>query len=200
MADTEVPLLSAKDLAGLLRRAWDDARARPVPADARCALGALRSQLFVAALGDALAAHYAPFPDVSVLARGRRQGPFAPREEFLFDLLVARMGMVTSPVHQASLPFIREPRLQVESEFAFDTRETLLDASKLVCGAAPQSLLVVPSSPTPENYLRPLAVIAGRVGGEMFVAFVPHPRAWKPSAPTPVLYRWVQGDWRSIEG
>lgn len=198
--DQEVPVLSDGDLLAVLLRAWDDARTRGARGATTGALHADRSRNFVGALGDALAAHYEKFPDVCVFSRGRAQQVFPRREEFLFDVLVARVDAVRSPVHQASLPFIREPLFQVESELKSDTRETLVDASKIVCGAAAQSLVVVPATPRPNHYLDTLAAIARRVRGGMFVAFVPHPRQWNPSAHPPVLHRWAQDRWRLVGG
>ena len=193
---SDVPPVSERDLHDLLLRAWGKALARPVPVDARGGSAAARSKHFVGALGDALAAHHEKFPDVRVFCRGRPQEMFPRREEFLFDVLVARMDTVTSPVHKASLPYICESLFQVESEFAFDTRETVLDASKLVCGAARQSLVVAPATSRPDNYLAPLAAIAPHVRGEMFVAFVSHPDRWGEETPAPVLLQWVTTGWR----
>ncbi len=198
--DHEVPVLSERDLLAVLLRAWDGAIGRFAGGATAGALHADRSKNFVGALGDVLAAHYEKFPDVRVFCHGRQQEEFARREEFLFDVLVARIDRVTSPVHRASLPIICAPLLQVESELKPDTRETLVDASKIVCGAAPQSLVVVPVTPRPSHYLDPLADIARHVRGEVFVAFVPHPKRWGATAPAPALYRWATNGWLRVGG
>ena len=54
--------------------------------------------------------------------------------EILHDVLVCKVDEVESSVHKKKLCFIKEVLWQVESEFAHNTRSSLVDFNKLILG------------------------------------------------------------------
>lgn len=98
------------------------------------------------------------------------------------------------------LEFIDQCHWQVESEFnRSDSREVVVDMSKLIVGSAENKLFVSAHRKANERELLKLcAWIARRCGGNVFFAFVAHPDEWGTNPSAPALYEWLAGDWELI--
>ena len=102
------------------------------------------------------------------------------RREYLFDVLIAEIGYLK----HKNIPYIRNSKIIIESEFARNIRESAIDFSKLVLSEAEIKIMILPHSieknPNEmEHYLNPLTEVAECVNGNLFVIFVPHPKNWQ---------------------
>ena len=91
---------------------------------------------------------------------------------------------------------------QIESEFAQNTREILVDMSKLVLGSAENKLMVAshrPAADTERDILAQCSDIASRCGSNVYFCFVSHPEEWKRDPEAPSLYEWTAGDWEELK-
>ncbi|RKG68746.1 hypothetical protein D7V80_11405 [Corallococcus sp. CA054B] len=199
-------LLTEDDLARHLAQAYRLARAddlswRPIQEH----LHARRSAAFIEAFAGQLVQHYAQVPGVCVFRKTRPAQHFkrggSQRSEFLFDVLACVMEKCPPAIRAdvGLLDFIQAPLFQMESELAQDTAEAAEDFSKLVCGAAPQSLFVGPLTHNPAAFLKVLSCIAPHVPGEeVYCGFILHPKDWADSDELPKLYRWRVDRWDEV--
>lgn len=202
------PLLADRQLLLTLDRALTRASARAVAASLpHRAANAERSANFIECFSILLEEHAtsAGCTDVHVFRRTRladlfRRGKGKPRSEFLFDILVARAISVAPPVHRRAKPLggISVALMQVESELATDAAKSVEDFSKLVCGAAPQSLFIGPLTRRPTHYLDTLGALARVTNREHHVALVPPPSCWNRATEHPRLYRWTTSGWVEV--
>ncbi len=100
--------------------------------------------------------------------------------ELLHDVLVCKVGEMQSSVHKKKLCFIKEVLWQVESEFANNTRNSLVDFNKLVLGSAENKLFIASQvkKGTENVFLEVLKPAAGYCTGDVYVGMIPHPRDW----------------------
>lgn len=127
------------------------------------------------------------------------------RNEFLFDLMVCSVSKTESLQRPPKrLEFIDRCHWQVESEFnRTNTRELIIDMSKLVLGSAENKLLVAAHRESNRKELRGICgAIASRCDGNVYLAFVAHPNEWvempdgRGNQPEdPKVYEWLAGDW-----
>lgn len=117
------------------------------------------------------------------------------RNEFLYDIHVCRVKR--SAVKD--LPYVVSSEWQVESELAKDSREALIDFSKLVTGAARNKLFIGPivSEREREDYLNSLVDAAEACSGSVYLAQVPHPENWQTLNQVELLKFWT-GKWSSL--
>ncbi|MFC2001212.1 hypothetical protein ACFLUZ_01760 [Chloroflexota bacterium] len=99
--------------------------------------------------------------------------------ELLYDVVVCRLGYTRAAVQKRELPYIQQVIWQIESEFALDTREILIDFSKLVLGSAPYKLFIGSASKNNDKILDVLIPVANNCSGQVFISFIPHPKNWK---------------------
>ncbi|MFO0756990.1 MAG: hypothetical protein U0359_10880 [Byssovorax sp.] len=136
------------------------------------------------------------------MLRRSKGNPHFARSELLFDILACEYELVGGPVHTGSqIPRVVRPLVQVESELAQNTRDSVTDFNKLVCGSAAWSLFVGPlnASNGSISYLDMLAPLADRVTGRVCIAFIPHPEEW-PSTAGALGFAWDRGPrgWRVV--
>jgi len=95
-------------------------------------------------------------------------------------VLVCKVGEVESSVHKKKLCFIKEVLWQVESEFAHNTRSSLVDFNKLVLGSAKNKLFIASQvkSGTEKSFLEVLKPAAEYCTGDVYVVMIPHPGDW----------------------
>ena len=174
--------------------AWDKALGQRARADKNQA-GArnkARSRIWVCAVGDRFRANY-PEPD-QVFWKGNPQ-------EVLFDIMVCSMDTVESlQRHPQPLKFIAHCHWQVESEFD-NTRELVIDMSKLVAGSADHKLMIAAHRKTADQtqiLLNRCAKIADCCEGHVYFCFVAHPDEWDSSPQGPVLYEYIERNWREL--
>lgn len=118
--------------------------------------------------------------------------------EYLFDILVCMVGKVTSANQGKELYYIREAIWQVESEFALDTRQALIDFNKLVIGNAPNKLFIGPlvSEDRVQPYLNVIKPAAQVCQGTVYTVLVPHPKDWGNKDPKPIqMWEFSDGNW-----
>lgn len=126
------------------------------------------------------------------------------RNEFLFDVMVCSVSETKSLQHSPKpLEFIAECHWQIESEFSkTDTRQIIIDMSKLVAGSATHKLFVAAHrGRTNRDILEQVSELASRCGGHVYFAFVAHPERWggeKPGLPPPEVHEWVAGGWEPL--
>ena len=137
--------------------------------------------------------------------RGKDNKKHFRRNEFLFDLMVCSVSETESlQRHSNRLEFIDRCHWQVESEFnRRDTRELIIDMSKLVLGSAENKLFVAAHRESKRKELRGICgAIASRCDGNVYLAFVAHPDEWAKKRDNrgkqpedPKVYEWLAGDW-----
>lgn len=135
------------------------------------------------------------------------QGNTANRDQFrinelLFDVVVCSVSSEESLQRRSNrLEFVHQCHWQVESEFnRRDSREIVIDMSKLVIGSAENKLFVAAHRKTKARELLTLcAQIARQCSGNVFFAFVAHPEEWDTNPRAPVLYEWLAGDWEPMK-
>ena len=99
--------------------------------------------------------------------------------ELLYDIVICEIGEVLSTTHRKTLYFIKEALWQVESEFAQDSRQTLVDFNKLVLGSAQNKLFIGPKVRDTERFITLLKPAARACSGNVYIALIPHPAKWK---------------------
>jgi hypothetical protein len=119
--------------------------------------------------------------------------------ELLHDVCVCRVGQVRSAVRGRALFFIREVLWQVESEFSRNSRESVRDFSKLVCGSGRSKLFVGSKVADCEALARVLLPAAAACTGNVFLALVPHPGLWDTEDDVDV-WRLERNIWSHFEG
>jgi hypothetical protein len=158
-----------------------------------------RSSRWIEALADAFRAQYADDPSIRVFSRHNE----ANKDDFLlnellYDVSVCRVDEVRSAVQKRLLAYVREALWQVESEFAKNSRETLKDFNKLVCGSARCKLFVGSQVNDNGSFVDVLLPAALACSGEVYVALLPHPKEWG-SPPLKVLtWRLADGAWEPV--
>ena len=134
--------------------------------------------------------------------RRKEKVPHFKVKELLFDITVCSVSTTLSLQHKPQpLEFISDGHWLVESEFSRNTRDIIIDMSKLVLGSAENKLIVAAHPNNDANRQRVLAQcadIAARCRVNVFFLFVSHPKDWDAPCP-PLLYEWIAGEWRLID-
>lgn len=121
---------------------------------------------------------------IHVLAKTKK-AEFANRSEFLFDVIVVKTTPTQSPFSGRSVNVITECLLQVESEFALDFNQAMIDFSKLLCGLAPIKMMVMPffkNDQTINDWLQENIFTRQRRQTDnaiYYLAYIKHPKHWK---------------------
>ena len=187
----------------VVNKAWELARDRRSPDQDIGKRNRLRSSDWVRALAETFENEYR----VSGVHRVFWLGNDTNREQFgineyLFDVMVCSVSTVESLQRQSNrLDFIDQCHWQVESEFnRSNSREVIVDMSKLVVGSAENKLFIAAHRKSGEQDLLKLcAGIARRCLGAVYFAFVAHPDEWDDTPMEPYLYEWLEGYWVRIE-
>lgn len=194
--------LSDRDIQRLIQESYDVARAK------RDADGSLqikhqrRSQNWVEVLADGFKEHFRDDPEIAVFSKHDPShiGDFG-LNELLYDILVCRVGEVESAKQKKRLYYIREAIWQIESEFAEDSRQALIDFNKLVIGRAKNKLFVGTQVSDNTSYLNVLASparICQNIGDRVYAVLLPHPRDWNHSNSI-LMWRFESG-WIPLNG
>jgi len=168
------------DIKALPERSFRAARSKPIEAASEKELHQRRSREWVEALADGFRDHYQSDSTVRVFSK---HNPSTRVDfglnELLYDILVCRVGTVQAARHRKDLLYIREALWQVESEFARDSRQALIDFNKLVLGAANSKLFVGPQVSDCQSFLGVLLPAARACGGNVYASLIPHPSEWE---------------------
>lgn len=159
-----------------------------------------RSRVFIKFVHNKLTELYNS-KDIVVFSKEKPNNDFN-RSEFMYDIHICAFNKVTSPVHGSELPYIKESLVEIESEFAENTRESIIDFSKLVVGKAQLKIMILPNSMNgdeKEHYLEPLKNVAIHIPEKLYCIFIPHPRSWENimNSDSCIVYEFVRGDWES---
>ncbi len=120
--------------------------------------------------------------------------------ELLHDVCVCQVGQVPSAIHRTTLTYVRRVLWQVESEFDKNSRSTLADFNKLVCGSAESKLFIgsqVDDNEASIDFLRPAAMACS---GRVFVSLLPHPSDWCGFGGRVHLWELKNGTWSKLHG
>ena len=125
------------------------------------------------------------------------------RNEYLYDISVCTVSdtkSLESPPR--ALKFIARCHWQVESEFnRANTREIIIDMSKLVMGAAENKLFIASHRSKEQELLKLCSKVVTHCSGHFYFCFLAHPDDWggPKLPPPPCLYEWLAGGWVKIE-
>lgn len=182
--------------------AWNDAINADVQGNGQQETNSARSGLWIDCLAARFKEHY----------KGNRHRLFwlsnyENRDEFelnelLFDLAVCSVSTTDSLQPQSQpLSFIARCHWQIESEFNLrNTRDIVIDMSKLVMGAAENKLMIASHrSDRERDVLDQCAPIAACCVGRVYFCFLSHPEDWTPERQRPpALHEWFAGSWTEI--
>lgn len=210
IVDLEIAVpVHRENLVEIIKAAWERASdgAKDEPDKQR--QNARRSKKWMDELGEGFRREYArEYPDslrktpYRVFWRGSGDNKkHFQRNEFLFDLMVCSVSETESLESRSNpLEFIDRCHWQVESEFNLkDSRQVIVDMSKLVVGAAENKLFVAAHrKKNQQELLGMCGGIASRCGGNVYFAFVSHPDDWVNAPWEPQVYEWCAGGWVAL--
>lgn len=103
--------------------------------------------------------------------------------EFLFDVMVGRIGTVKSFQHKPqNLEYIDHCEWAIESELDdSNSRQIVVDMSKLVVAAAKNKLFIASQSDKEDRIKEMAKDIAKNSSGNFYFCFIPHPKDWNGS-------------------
>jgi hypothetical protein len=174
-------VFTEQDVKQLLQEALRQAKLKPDKGSTTQQINMNRSQYWVDALTEQFKKRYEGDSEIRVFSKSdpSNRKDFG-LNELLYDILVCRVGEVKSSMHKNKLCFIKEVIWQVESEFAHNTRNALIDFNKLVLGSGTNKLFVASQvkKGTENSFLSVLKPAAGYCMGDVYVAMIPHPSKW----------------------
>lgn len=115
--------------------------------------------------------------------------------ELLHDITVCSISKVKAARHDTDLSYITKAHWQVESEFAKDSREAVIDFNKLVLGSADNKLFIGPIVYDQESFKETLAAPARMCSGNVYAAFIPHPGDWDDNNSKPEIFQFIGDKW-----
>ncbi len=174
-------VFTEQDVKQLLQEALQQAKSCPDSGDTTQKINIHRSRSWVQALSEQFREKYKGDSEIRIFSKtdDSNKKDFG-LNELLYDVLVCKVGEVESSVHKKKLCFIKEVLWQVESEFAHNTRSSLIDFNKLVLGSAKNKLFIASrvKKGTESSFLKVLKPAAGYCSGDVYVGMVPHPSDW----------------------
>ena len=185
----------------VVQSAWNEARHADVQGDSAGDRNRKRSSEWVDALARRFQEGYGGDRYRVFWSNNKENRKQFGRNEMLFDIAVCSVSTTRSRQRNAQdLEFVAQCHWQIESEFSrTNTREIVIDMSKLVMGSAENKLfLAAHRGGADDAILEQCSEIAGRCSGRVYYCFVTHPDAWTDDAPSPALHEWVAGGWEEI--
>ena len=174
-------VFTEQDVKQLLHEALKQAQSKPDKGDTIQKINMNRSQYWVEALAEQFRKRYEGDSEIRIFTKS----DYSNRRDFglnelLHDILVCKVGEVESSVYKTKLFFIKEVLWQVESEFAHNTRNSLVDFNKLVLGSAKNKLFIASQvkKGTEDAFLKVLHPAAGYCSSDVYVGMIPHPSKW----------------------
>lgn len=176
-------------------------------------LGPLRrswSQHFVTCLAQGFRDHYPDRDKIAVMSKDYPVGSGEAREEIrkwtrgefgmlelLYDITVFEYHGVRSADNKRTLSAVSRGLWSVESEMAKNSRHALHDFNKLALSNAESKLFIGPRlGDRQEGYLKTLGDSITRDMDNLYVALIPHPKAWPlRNADAMELYSWADSKW-----
>lgn len=132
------------NLKQLIQNAFNTAKASNAAGATKRVIHRNRSKKFVEELAVGFREEYPP-KDIRVFSKhyGENRDDFK-LNELLFDVCVCEVGYVPSAQKGIMLPYVKKGLWAVESEFARDSGEAVIDFSKLVLASADYKLFICP--------------------------------------------------------
>lgn len=136
------------------------------------------------------------FKEDVVFSRHSRNREFK-RAEYLFDIHVCSKWTRKSP-NGRDVSVIKKSLLALESEFAEDFSQVMIDLSKLLCANADLKVMVASRTSDLAGWRDALGAAVGPSQGVIYFLFLPHPRDWlhevTPEAEAYALHlgRWTR--------
>ena len=189
-----------KDIITMIRNALSSAMAVQVEAGSPSGIHRKRSSNWVESLAQEFREYYKN-DSVKVFSKEykKNRADFLINE-LLFDVCVCRVGKVASNTHKKKLYYVKEALWQVESEFAKDSRQALVDFNKLVLGAAKNKLFIGPHVHDTESFINVLLPPAAACSGSVFLCLLPHPSEWHSGNDALIeLFEYFDGKWKPCE-
>lgn len=121
--------------------------------------------------------------------------------ELLYDLLVCETGKTLSAKGINELSFVRKAIWQIESEFKeSNVRELIWDFNKLVIGSGENKMFIcsIPKHGKQVQFLNSLKPIAACCSGNVFMAFLQHPKNWSKEMNPEIILLEFDKDWKLI--
>jgi len=175
-------VFTEQDVKQLLQEALKKAQSEPDAGETTQRINSNRSRYWLKALAEQFQKRYEGDSEIRVFSK---TDPSNRKDfglnELLYDVVVCRVSEVESSVRGKKLLFIKEVLWQVESEFAHNSRSTLVDFNKLVLGSAQNKLFIGSQGRKGKedsllNVLKPAARVCA---GHVYVALISHPAKWK---------------------
>jgi hypothetical protein len=183
----------------LVQTSFDRAKNQPISIASKGQLHRQRSRIWIEALARTFRDHFAGDSTVRVFSKHdpSNRADFG-LNELLYDVTVCRVGTVLSTRHKKKLYYVREALWLVESEFARDSREALVDFSKLVLGTGCNKLFIGSQVSDITGLLDVLKPAAKACEGRVYVSFVPHPADWTKEEMDIGVWEMRESDWESV--
>lgn len=192
------------NLVRVINDAWAEARANAKEEGDKRVQNANRSKKWMRELAEGFSSEYSDENRHRIFWRGSTANrEHFRRNEYLFDLMVCSVSETESLQRKSNrLEFIDQCYWQVESEFhRGDSRQVIVDMSKLVLGSAQNKLFIAAHRDSNEKRLKRMCgAIASRCSGNVYLAFVCHPADWVDAPRDPSVFEWLAGDWETIQG
>ncbi len=174
-------VFTEQDIKQLLQEAFQQAQSKRKKGSTTQQINMNRSRDWIEALAEQFKKRYKGDSEIRVFSKSdpSNRKDFG-LNELLYDILVCRVGEVESSMHKKKLCFVKEVLWQVESEFAHNTRSTLIDFNKLVLGSGTNKLFVASQvkKGTENSFLSVLQPAARCCIGDVYACMIPHPSKW----------------------
>jgi len=177
-------VFTEQDVKQLLQEALQQAQSEPDTGETTQKINLNRSRYWVKAIAEQFKKRYEGDSEIRIFTKT----DYSNRKDFglnelLYDVLVCKVGEVESFVRGKKLLFIKEVLWQVESEFAHNSRSTLVDFNKLVLGSGKNKLFICSQvkKGKENSFLSVLQPAAGYCTGDVYVGMIPHPSNWVDS-------------------
>ncbi|MDM8552326.1 hypothetical protein QUF72_19730 [Desulfobacterales bacterium HSG2] len=187
-------------LKAILEKSLQEAVNEPAAGDTPQIVNRNRSEEWVESLARSLREYYEFDPSVRVFSKhfeGYRNE--FQLNELLYDIHVCRVSTVMSARQGKILEYVTDALWQIESELAKNTRDAIIDFSKLVVGNGKNKLFIGPRTSDNTAFINTLLPAAGCCNGNVFVALISHPNSWGEARPKMDLWKLnIMGVWESI--
>ncbi len=112
--------------------------------------------------------------DIVVFSSSERNKAFK-RNELLYDINVCKINKLNS---NRNIEYVEKSLVQIECEFEKDTREVVIDCSKLVCGSSPLKVMIISKVSNDKVFRKSLEEVAKSIKDELYLIELEHPEKW----------------------
>ena len=190
-------VIKRMNIKNLILKSYSEAKAVNIKAKSDGERNRQRSSKWVKTLADNFSNAYGEA--IKVFSKGCRKnrGDFKINE-LLHDITVCSVAKVAAIKPNKKLSYITKVHWQIESEFAKNSREAVIDFNKLVLGSADNKLFIGPIVKDHDKFMETLAAPARMCSGNVYATFLPHPSEWDDTHVRPKVYQFVGDGWSPI--